>query len=532
MQKRFFLLSCCLIGALAFPRFANAQFDGLLKKVKDKAVEKATQAGTKAKDKLVDKALDAGTNMVTNAATSKSVDICEQLQQQSSNINYLNFKLASKSAYDFGGYGVDRFVENAQKVDYPNLKKQIASSNTADCEDLKERLMGFEAKFTNDFKTNGITGFNQMIDRAYQEHKLGNPTGKDAAAVWIDAAAQQIAAVKLVLPDHADVLAMEANVQKAEKSIKGSISKQIAASSTGAMHAKYAGKMKFSNKPIIPGKENEADFKTKFAPGEKIYGIAYFKKGIKQLPGGAKEDDWIYADVSSNGEPLFGTADIGEYNNMIKRRLTKDDVKNNITAWTFELIADEKTTTSSIPWLFAEMIEKLSPRKHTISLGMADWNDGGSFEIDLNGVDMEQLVPNAKAMSQKAAALAGQNRSVPDDWKKYDKGNFSDPQLSTAKIKEMLKNKLSNCQEVLRVHLIEYKGEPDWTIQKNDLDIPIAKNTADIGYVYKAKDGNCYMSYAYCVRTYSGGGQYEPVKIRVSDDESKYLLINCANAMK
>ncbi|NJO89947.1 MAG: hypothetical protein HC831_14095 [Chloroflexia bacterium] len=43
------------------------------------------------------------------------------------------------------------------------------------------------------------------------------------------------------------------------------------------------GKFLFSDRPIVVGEEDPAQFKTEFAPTDKIYSIAYLKGSIKDL---------------------------------------------------------------------------------------------------------------------------------------------------------------------------------------------------------------------------------------------------------
>jgi hypothetical protein len=431
----------------------------------------------------------------------------------------------------FGNYPPERFLENAQALDFINLQTQLngnlnCSSNKNDVAFLKN----FGANFLADFKANGVPAFNQFINNAYKYSKSKDDYSKKQGLDWLDAAVIQIQATKLILPNEKDVLDMEVEIEKAEKNIKGDIKKKESAAATSPTHLKYINQIVFSNKPIILGKENEADFKTAFKLGEKIYAVAYFKAGIKDLPSGAKEDQIIYATTSADGEGLFGQSFEYANDNKIGRKLTKTEVDKNISAWTFELIADENTATSSIPWYFADMVSRLSPRKHKISLSMNQWNKGGSFEIDLDGVDLDKFVVDAKAYSIKAADIIANNRTIPDEWKAYTKKAFKDPALSINNMKAILKENFSDLKEILRIIVLANTDYTEWEIKKNELDIPTLKVAPGVGIVYKAKDGKCYFTIGNIYRTYEGGGQYSGLKANCFTGSS--TQIGCANINK
>jgi hypothetical protein len=72
----------------------------------------------------------------------------------------------------------------------------------------------------------------------------------------------------------------------------------------------------------------------------------------------------------------------------------------------------------------------------------------------------------------------------------------------------------------------------DWTVQKNDLDIPINK----IMYyqiAFKDADGNCWLGKGFIVKTYEGGGKYGPAHANYAGKSSIHGgAINCDNVNK
>jgi hypothetical protein len=534
-MKKILIYVCLFIGG-AISMNATAQINGLLNKTKNKTIDKIND---KVKEKVNEPAStnnNTSGNFSEKNSTDKTIYDCNEISQKASIAGYLKFRLESESSNDFYGYGADKFLENAKNLDYQNLKSLL--QNNLDCPANKkdiENLKDFGTTFEKDFTDNGIKGFNQIIDGAYKYiaefNKFKDPNTRQKSFNWIDAAVTQIEAVKLILPNNKPVLDMEQEIIKAEKKIKGDVKKKESLAATSPIHLKYNNKIVFSNKPIIVGKENEADFKTSFNAGEKIYAMAYFTAGVNDLLGGAKEDNRIYASVEIDGQAVWGRGDYKQLDNNVGRQLTKTEIDKNISAWAFELIADENTTTSTIPWAFAEMLESVSPRKHTVVLNMNAWNKGGSFTIDLDGIDLEKQVQEAKAYSIKAADIIANNRTIPEEWKTYTKNSFKDPQLTLPKMKAQLKEDYNDLVEVLRIVILANNDWKEWDIVKDDiLNLPKYMATPNVGIVYKAKDGKCYFTIGNFYKTYKGGGQYG--SLTASCFTGGITQIGCANANK
>jgi hypothetical protein len=517
-------LSLVIITLLAMPLLVSAQLGGLLKKAKEKVADAAKKSPT-----------TNPTPNITQQTNSSDVN-CDDLRIKGSYTLELNFRRQSYNDKSFGGNDADRFMKNAQTLDYLNLKKTILNKPGV-CEDdayyggRKRELIEFESKFLKDFNDRGVSGFNQIIDTAYKYSKSKFSTEKPKGIEWIDSAVMLIQAVKMILPNEESVNAIETEVLNAEKGIKGDLAKGQSKITTGPMHLKYIDQIKFSSKPIVLGKENENDFKTSFSANEKIYGVAYFRAGIKDLSGGAGENQEMFATVSADGQFIFGRGSKDQYDMKIGRRITKTDIEQNISAWTFELIADEFTATSDSVWIFAEMMKTISPRKHTIKLQMGDWNKGGSFTIDLSGVDLDKFVEDAKTTAFQAEENIAKNRTLPSDWKQYDKSVFADRALSLPLMKGYLQIGFE-ALEILKVVVLEYKSNPDWTIVKNEIDVPKFKASSTVGVAYKAKDNKCYFTTANFFRTYEGGGSYGNIQVNRSTNSAYIFRLDCSNVNK
>jgi hypothetical protein len=87
---------------------------------------------------------------------------------------------------------------------------------------------------------------------------------------------------------------------------------------------------------------------------------------------------------------------------------------------------------------------------------------------------------------------------------------------------------LGEGEKVLRVVI----SSSNWTVQKNNLDIPINK----IMYyqiAYKDVDGNCKLGKGTIVKTYAGGGEYEAAHANYAGRAGKHEgAINCNNINK
>jgi hypothetical protein len=236
--------------------------------------------------------------------------------------------------------------------------------------------------------------------------------------------------------------------------------------------------------------------------------------------------------VAPNGQPLIGKADGDQFDFKIEHKLTQAELDQNITAWTFELIADEETATSTIPWLFAEMLMSPDVTKPVceIKLNMGTLNKGGSFTINLKGIDIKKMIADAKQYTAKAKQAFVNAEGLPKEWKNYNATSFSDPNLSIANIKKYIKRDHINCAEVLKVKMIFQQGSVEWQVKKDEYNQPIKKFSEAVGFVYKGKDGNCYVEECYFEKDYEGGGNYGQIKtyiIGISGKNGKQ--INCAN---
>jgi hypothetical protein len=218
--------------------------------------------------------------------------------------------------------------------------------------------------------------------------------------------------------------------------------------SMSKVHKKYAGKIKLSNLPIIPGQEKEENFIEDFKLNQKIYGIVFFKEGIKKLNPNLNPGDEITIKViDPNGKVLSGKTEGVNPEAVLKHIVTASEIEKNVTTWTFELMADAETATSEIPWVFAEMIKSSSiTNTGKLTLDMGVWGDGGVFTFDITGLDKKLIAKEAKSYTENARkAMVFKNAGAPTNWHQYTAESFEDANLNNENLKKIITRNLDNC---------------------------------------------------------------------------------------
>jgi hypothetical protein len=304
------------------------------------------------------------------------------------------------------------------------------------------------------------------------------------------------------------------------------------------IHKKYINKTVLSNKPIILGQENEADFKTEFGPNEKIYGAVYFRDGINDfLPEyvvGRYLKMYIMHQASNqyigNYPNAFHCLTAGNENfNFLPNEVTQDRIDKNMSAFTFELIADDKTATTIFPIYFADMMAKgnLTNGVNALSLRMGSMNEGVDFKIDLSGVNIPKMKTDAQTYTKAATMALVNARVLPNAWDKNNSKGFKDPALTDANVRKHIKEKVQECTAIVKLKYGMNTGDPDWTVHKNEYEIPEFKYTAAALFVYKTAEGSCFFSRIWFKKMYEGGGNYGEVITIIEPFPDNEM--NCAN---
>ncbi len=109
---------------------------------------------------------------------------------------------------------------------------------------------------------------------------------------------------------------------------------------------------------------------------------------------------------------------------------------------------------------------------------------------------------------------------------------FKDAALSVANMKKLIMAGAPEIAQILKLVTIkEPNRTEDWTIEKNDLDIPVQQATNHYTLIaYKGKDGKCYVQdLIQFLKVYQGGGSYGKVILAPLLKSPANYLIACEN---
>jgi hypothetical protein len=409
-------------------------------------------------------------------------------------------------------YNVPEYLQNAKDLDYPNSVKKFQGVDEYEAKEVVSFGKRYEEFFNSTLKGT----INEFIEVSYQRKDKNKLEASKLAGHGLMFAE----AAKLILPDNKDVVALYDEMKKTADKIGGDAAK---ATVTSEMHKKFIDKIMFSKKPIVAGKENEADFTTKFAASDRIYGIIYFKAGVNDLNGSKQKNLTPYLNITIDGNASRG--------DVVKRKLEVSQVEKNISVLPFEVIADPASATSNTSeQFFTEHFKSLSPRKHTIKMDLGQWNAGGEIELDWTNANLQKLEADAKLASKNAESNAANLRELPEE---FTANKFIAKDILTlAKLKSLIKTAIPECAEVLTVVSSNAEAkDPVWGINKNGLGVVLGRySNAGYRFTMRGKDGNCYFydSWGDVGQTATGGGKFNEL---VGNFESEKLVrISCGKA--
>jgi hypothetical protein len=411
--------------------------------------------------------------------------------------------LSNRIAFDAAG-GNRSALASAKMLDWPAVKAAKLSSPTID---------KFESGFLEWFKEVSMPAVNKCVEEAYRQREKSQLKATESAKT----AAEISGGAFMVLPDNPDVAEMWKLAKETLTKIQGEMTKAVI---TSDIHKKYSGKILFSKKPIVIGKERESDFTTSFTASDKIYGVAYLTAGVADLT----SKDFLPRRAT------ISTSINGAMSDFASNRVfEEDELKKNISAVTFELIADPSEATGKQPEMFyQEVLKSLSPRKHKFKIFF--FKQEGDFELDWTNANLKKIEADAALSTKNAETNLANARQLPDEFKEnsFATRDF----LTLPKVKQIIKASVENCKEVLSVVVStgDLKGAV-WITEKNELGVVLRRYTK-VGYRFtmRGNDGNCYYynTWGQIVQTHTGGGKYgEPVGD--FGDGAVLTRIGCAN---
>ncbi|MCK6541334.1 hypothetical protein L6Q79_01485 [bacterium] len=406
------------------------------------------------------------------------------------------------------------FYDRCKKLNYPSIlrriQKEVTDEEVRNDTYVTFLTKEFVPKFQVFLKTYYIADVNAHIEKAYAEKAKGK-TGLSTAVQEAEIAVLMAEAVLLVTPD-------EINIQKLRKDAQSAYDKINAEPGsvlyTSDFHKTNRGKIVFSKTRIVLKKETSATAQSSFTAGENIYAMAYFKSTIKELSKygsmSPKITIAVYVDPAEGGILTPWTANkTGEY--IVK----SDHPKMQETTLEVEMTPDpQQTERPEVAAEFAKLFSELSPRNHTIKVGLFA-NDQevawGTFELDCSeGQDNYKTLSGALAKSKIQNAL-------PPKAKAADKGI---EQNMTAVLK-------SEGFHVVRV----IQTDPTWYVQRNEITGIVLNRTIQAAVIFKNEEGKCIVEYMNFTQDYAGnsyGVLYRSSRGMVMDP---YEVL-CENAFK
>lgn len=512
MKTLKFFLSFTLVFFIHI-NFINAQID--VNKIKNKAKDVKTKT-----DKVTN-------NLPTDTKVTNENDNDQSNNGENNNkigtpyMNLINEKYTmvyqnddNLNLYDIERNGVNpqEHYNGALKLDYSNLLKTLneKGKQVGVDEQKYNTLLNYGKKYEELF--NGIikNQINRLIEDAYKNKKseLG------LAAKSIKNAYLIAQAVNMIIPENEDAKKLLSETKSSYESIYVEYEKMVY---TSDFHKQNAGKILFSKTPIVIGKEKPEQFKTSFTANDKIYAVVYLNTRIKDAGTGYSTGEYTVS--IDGGNPYY-------------IRFGHNESDYEISYYIIELIPDPNIAVHGLdPIEFAKILAPLSPREHTLKLGFGfQYSDPivtGEIKLDWKEVNPDAITENNKLASKNAQDNWARNTVLPDIYSTTSQ-KFTEPAITSEKIKSMFMEKYPECVQILKMIITEKKeGYDEWYVFKNNVGIPEEKRSMRYIYiVYKAKDGWCYFTDgSFLYQDYEGGGKFGNYQL----SGTRKTKISCAN---
>ncbi len=379
------------------------------------------------------------------------------------------------------------FYDQCKELNYPTLLKRI-QAEVKDEETKKGTYVTYlTTKFVPEFNaysnTYLIKDINAHIEKAYAEKAKGK-TGLGAAVEQSEIALLLADASLLLLPDAANFQKLKKDAQAAVDKISGEAG---AALYTSDFHKANKEKIIFSKSRIVLKNENAGTANALFAAGQNIYAMAYLKGTIKELPkyGSMSPKIVIGIWVDAGDEPLLysGTAAVSaEYIIM------SSNPKMSETTLELDLVPDPSQTNRPEDGAeFAKHFSQLSPRNHTIKVGLFI-NDQpfawGSFELDCSEGQAKYA-----ALAETLVKSKVQNARAP-------KAKATDKTIEQS-MNAALKSEGFNIIRVIQT-------DPEWYVERHAITGIILNRTMQAAIVFKDDQNKSIVEYMNFTQDFDG----------------------------
>jgi hypothetical protein len=509
-----FSLSLCNNSqAQDWKKFANKAKDKVKEEVKSEAAESSSSNSNS--DQSDSKESDDSGNSGSGVFSGGIEDF---LQEKYSTIKANETNL-SIYTLERGECDPKKHNAGAKKLDYAaTVAKLKADGKLLSTDHRYTDVMKYGKEYADIFNSVLKPLVNKTIEDAYAV-KAGNQN----QAIEYAHNAQLIAeAASLILYDNADAKQLKEDADKALNAIGGEYYSKLYVSD---FHKNNVGKIFFSTKPIIPGKEDPSQFITSASGTDKIYAIVYFNAKIKDLGDQISYD--IIIDGNNNNTPQFNP--------------NQSDLEHSY--YLVEIIPDANVAVHQFdPVQFGKVLSSLSPRKHVMNFdfifGYGEKVATGTLNLDWSNADGAAILANSETALKNAKDNKARNMQLPEEFSKPSKA-FTDPDLTVEKIKAAIMENADyseNIKQITKVVIGDKFNESqgDWVLFKNELGIPTHKEcNRTIYIIFTGKDGWCYFSDVIVFRKdYGGAGTYENTRLASFSSSTYYTRIACENIKK
>jgi len=393
------------------------------------------------------------------------------------------------------------FYKDCKGLDYINNIKKVNDFATK-FPDVKVKGNNYNfqynflaVEFHNNFKNSVDNYFVKEIDNAIEMSYASKAEGKDKlsrAKEQAECAVLVSEGILSAFPDHPKVNELFKVAKEAYDKLQSEFESAVF---TSAFHKESAGKIIFSDKPIVIKQEYPALMKNEFKGGDDIYGMIYLDGSLFDK---TRATMWLDVKIIVDGNV--------KVSHTIK--LPKELQLNSY--YLLEIAPNPKICETEDSKVFTKMFTEISPRKHTIEVRCEKSGVFAKGEFTLDGTSgMELYSQKLKDVEQCSVNRVRMPEAMITD-KKLEK-----------EIQEAIKR--ANWKEkVLRIVICH----PDWQYERNDYDI-ILNRFMHAAVATKNLDGTCSINNIYFYQK-KIGSSWEKMEIEFIDSQ----IINCDNVNK
>lgn len=393
----------------------------------------------------------------------------------------------SKGSQAAGGSG-KAYYDNVQEVNIAEYQQKKAAANGTEGTSYIGLIDEMLTDYDNYLKRADILKWNvtEVMVKARNEP---NPQTK---MDMLKEARYECEAVLILSPNNA---AFKQKLDEVNK-LLGSADSEAAKYYTSDFHKQNVGKIIWSNKPLVIGKEKDmaAFIKNDFKTGEAIFGTMYLGNNLKQLLNG-NERMRIIIKVD-NGTAVWG----GDLSYIIVPLAVQEK-----SYFQFALLPDEQWFKDNYApyvakenWTYSYFMDELANSgdiSHNITCELVFPT---SIQADIKGavaLDLGAGSASIKALSAKLHDQLMASRTLP-------KSGMSNPALEQQMLTAA--NNLGWNDKFLKTIITS----STWVVVKNELTGAILYRYLGAVCTTKSNDGKCYYQEFSFKQDYTGGGNY------------------------